>query len=280
MSNNNSKNRVLNALTSRFGEDFSIDANLDGTEQLENLATRGVQRKYQDRDVDPTLLRLLIACALSAPSKSDLQQADILVVKDSEKRRILSDLLPDQVWLGTAPVVLIFLANARRLVEIAKLRGKPFPNDHLDLFFNASVDAGILLASFMRAADAVGLGTCPISVIRDHAQRVSELFELPDRVFPVAGMCVGWPEATGGVTPRLSLDSTVHVDSYDEGDLVENIKAFDVRRELTHPLKPRDPERWGDTEEYGWSEDKARQFGIPQCSDFGAFIRKRGFNLD
>ena len=280
MSNNSSTNSVLGALKSRFAEDFSIDENLDGIDHLENLANRGAQRKYQDREVNPNLLRLLIACALSAPSKSDLQQADILIVKDTEKRRILSDLLPDQVWLSTAPVVLIFLANARRLVEIAKLRSKPFPNDHLDLFFNASVDTGIFLASFMRAADAVGLGTCPISVIRDHAQRVSELFELPDRVFPVAGMCVGWPEATGGVTPRLSLDTTVHIDSYDEGDLVENMKAFDERRELSHPLKPRDPERWGDTEDYGWSEDKARQFGVPQCADFGAFIRNKGFNLD
>jgi nitroreductase/FMN reductase [NAD(P)H] len=280
VSNNSSTNSVLGALKSRFAEDFSIDENLDGIDHLENLANRGAQRKYQDREVNPNLLRLLIACALSAPSKSDLQQADILIVKDTEKRRILSDLLPDQVWLSTAPVVLIFLANARRLVEIAKLRSKPFPNDHLDLFFNASVDTGIFLASFMRAADAVGLGTCPISVIRDHAQRVSELFELPDRVFPVAGMCVGWPEATGGVTPRLSLDTTVHIDSYDEGDLVENMKAFDERRELSHPLKPRDPERWGDTEDYGWSEDKARQFGVPQCADFGAFIRNKGFNLD
>ncbi len=77
------------------------------------------------------------------------------------------------------------------------MRGKPFPNDHLDQFFNAAVDAGILLASFIRAADAVGLGTCPISVIRDHSARVSEMLGLPQRVIPVAGMCVGWPSEAG-----------------------------------------------------------------------------------
>jgi len=172
------------------------------------------------------------------------------------------------------------LANGRRLVEISTLRNKPFPNNHLDLFFNASVDAGILLSTFMRAADAVGLGTCPISVIRDHSEVVSELFELPDRVFPVAGMCVGWPKTAGNVSPRLSLESTLHEDRYDEGNLEENIKAFDIRRTATHPLKIRNPEDWDEVEDYGWSEDKARQFGVPQCADFGAFIRKKGFNLD
>jgi len=271
---------IHRALSIRFGKKIPVDDSLDGLEQLAGLTNRKVHRKYQDRDIDPELLNLLCASALSAPSKSDLQQADILIVKDPEKRRVLAELLPDQTWLRTAPVVLLFLANGHRLVEISKLRNKPFPNNHLDLFFNASVDAGILLATFMRAADAVGLGTCPISVIRDHCEVVSELFELPELVFPIAGMCVGWPETAGNVSPRLSLESTLHEDRYDEGNLAENINAFDIRRAATHPLKTRDPEQWEDIEDYGWSEDKARQFGVPQCADFGAFIRKKGFSLD
>ena len=87
----------------------------------------------------------------------------------------IADLIPDQPFIRTAPAFLVFLANGRRLPEFGKMRGKPFPNDHLDQFFNAAVDAGIVLASFIRAADAVGLGTCPISVIRDHSAKVSEM---------------------------------------------------------------------------------------------------------
>ena len=82
---------------------------------------------------------------------------------------------------------LVFLANGRRLPRISALREKPFPNDHLDQFFNAAVDTGIVLATFIRAADAAGLGCCPISVIRDHAATVSDLLDLPERVIPVAG---------------------------------------------------------------------------------------------
>ena len=101
-----------------------------------------------ERAVDPALLRLLCACALSAPSKSDLQQADIVILNKADQAAI-ADLIPDQPFIRTAPAFLVFLANGRRLPEISRMRGKPFPNDHLDQFFNAAVDAGIVLATFM-----------------------------------------------------------------------------------------------------------------------------------
>ena len=270
---------IRDALSHRFGETLAVDETLSGLDELARIAGRRVQRRYTGGAVDPDLLRLLCACALSAPSKSDLQQADIVIVNDADKNTI-ADLIPDQPFIHSAPAFLVFLANGRRLPEIAKLRGKPFPNDHLDQFFNAAVDAGIVLATFMRAADAVGLGTCPISVIRDHSAKVSEMLGLPQRVIPVAGMCVGWPSEKGHISPRLSLSSTLHEGRYDEGDLAERIDAYDRRRAAIHPYKPRDPVRWGEVPFYGWSEDKARQYGVPQRADFGAFVRKKGFGLD
>ena len=106
------------------------------------------------------------------------------------------------------------------------------------------------------------------------------MLKLPQRVIPVAGLCVGWPSEQGHISPRLGLSSTLHQGQYDEGDLAERIDAYDRRRAAIHPYKPRDPARWGEVAFYGWSEDKARQYGEPQRKDFGAFVRKKGFNLD
>ena len=80
--------------------------------------------------------------------------------------------------------------------------------------------------------------------------------------------------------PRLGLESTLHNGGYDYGDLAGKIDAYDKRRAAIHPYKPRDPARWGDVPFYGWSEDKARQYGVPQRPDFGAFVRAKGFKLD
>lgn len=269
------------ALMERFGERLQIDADLPGLDELARIAMHRVHRRYLARNVAPELLRLLCACALSAPSKSDLQQADILIIRENAKRYAIADLLPEMPWLRDAPVFLVFLANGRRLPEVSRMRGKPFPNDHLDLFFNATVDAALVMATFMRAAEAVGLGCCPISVIRDHAKVISKLLELPAKIIPVTGMCLGWPAEQGGITPRLSLDTTLHQERFTEGDLVTNIDIYDRRRAATRPYRnQREPERFGRIEFYGWSEDKARQYAVPLRADFGAFVRSKGFNLD
>lgn len=272
---------IRNALFERFGERFEVDENLPGLDELARLSSRRVHRRYLARDVAPELLHLLCACALSAPSKSDLQQADILIVRENERRGAIADLLPGMPWVREAPVFLVFLANGRRVPKISQMRGKPFANDHFDLFFNATVDAAIVLATFLRAADAVGLGCCPISVIRDHARAVSGLLALPEKVVPVAGLCLGWPADEGGISPRLSLATTLHEERFAEGDFAGEIDAYDRRRAALRPYRnQRDVARFGRAAFYGWSEDKARQYASPARADFGAFVRAQGFRLD
>lgn len=275
-----SADTIRAALAHRFGEEFAVDPQLSGLDGLANLAERRVRRRYLPRPIEPALLRLLCACALSAPSKSDLQQADILIVRDRAKLDVIADLLPDMPWVREAPVFLVFLANGRRTPRIAEMRQKPFPNHHLDMFFNATVDAALVLATFIRAADAVGLGCCPISVIRDHSAKVSALLELPERVIPIAGMTVGWPSEAGHISARLPLAATVHEDRFRDDDLADQVDAYDRRRAGIHSFRQRDPARWGQASFYGWSEDKARQYAVPQRADFGAFVRQKGFCLD
>ncbi len=130
-------------------------------------------------------------------------------------------------WIAEAPVVLVFCGNNRRIRQIGEWRGKPFANDHLDHFMNAAVDAGIVMTTFIRAAEAVGLGACPISAIRNKPREVSELLDLPEWVFPVAGLTLGYPAQEGRITPRLPLDVTVHVDRFDDSRVRENVDAYD-----------------------------------------------------
>jgi nitroreductase len=269
------------ALAARFGEKLKVDCGLPGLDELARIAGHRSQRYFQPRAIAPDLLKLLCACALSAPSKSDLQQCDIVVVSDRAIRQGIVATIPDMPWIMDAPVFLVFVGNGTRLPEIAKLRDKPFPNDHLDQFFNAAVDAAIVMAMFIRAAEAVGLGCCPISAIRDRPQIVSDLLRLPQRVVPVAGLCVGWPAQEGEITPRLSLATTVVENAYGERNLAGEIDAYDRRRAQFRPYRrQRDVARWGEAPFYGWSEDKARQYAEPTRTDFGGFVRGKGFRLD
>ena len=271
--------RLQDAIHERFGDTLTpCVANADA---LVHMLEHRSHRAYTGRPVDEALLQLLYACALSAPTKSDLQQADIVHVADRSKRGVIADLIDDMPWVRAAPVFLVFCGNNRRIRQVSALRGKPFANDHLDAFFNATVDAAIVLSTFIQAASAVGLGCCPISAIRDHAEAISQLLELPQWVFPVAGLCVGYPAKPGHISPRLSLTVTVHRDRFDESELERSIDDYDQRRHSLRPYaRQRETERFGAAEFYGWSEDKARQYAQPQRQQFGRYVRAQGFNLD
>jgi nitroreductase len=273
-------------LQRRFGTDEPyLDIPPDAPPLHQQLAARGVVRAFTADPVPYDLLHRLCALALSSPTKSDLQQRDIVIVDDAVlKQRILLPLTEGptgQAWLKDAPVLLVFCGNNRRQRLWHEWRCKPFVNDHLDAFFNASVDAGIALSAFVLAAEAQGLGTCPISVIRNRAAEVSTLLSLPQHVFPVAGLAVGWPARAPRPSMRLPLDVTVHRNGYHEDGLRDAIEAYDRRREAAQPYREqRYVEMFGKSEPYGWSEDKARQYGDPLRADFGAFVRAKGFRLE
>jgi nitroreductase/FMN reductase [NAD(P)H] len=273
-------------LQRRFGSDDPALHIPDDAPQSHILITaRGVMRSFDTEPVPLDLLHRLCALALCSPTKSDLQQRDIVIVDDAAlKQRILGPLTEGptgQAWLKNVPALLIFCGNNRRQRLWHEWRGIPFANDHLDAFFNASVDAGIALSAFVLAAEAQGLGTCPISVIRNRAAEVSELLGLPQHVFPVAGLAVGWPARAARQSMRLPLDVTVHRNGYSEDGLRGAIEGYDRRREAAQPYREqRYVEKFGKSDPYGWSEDKARQYAVPERADFGAYVRARGFQLD
>lgn len=274
-------NDIEQALKARFGETVVVPDDIGPLDELARLAHRRVHRTWSDRPVSDELVRLLCAIALCAPSKSDLQQRDVVIVRDAATRERIAQMLPHMPWVGAAPVLLVFCADGRRVRDVSTLRGKPFPNNHMDLFFNAVGDAAIALSTCLVAAESVGLGACPISEIRNHATEVDRMLGLPPQVVPFAGLCLGWPGSPGQMSPRLPLAMTVHVDRYREAPLAESLALYDRRRESLQPYeKQYQPERWGVAPEYGWSEQKARQYAVPQRVDFGAYVRSKGFVLD
>ena len=264
---------LIAALEERFGEAVAVPDDLDGLETLAGIAAHRTHRSYQAKAVEPELLRLLAAVALSAPSKSDLQQADIVAVADPEKRSAIGRFVPSMPWVAEAPAFVVVCGNGRRILEASALRGESFANHHLDHFFNASVDAAIVLQTLIIAAEAVGLGSCPISVIRNHATEVSALLEIPDHVFPVAGLCLGWPGDERHISPRLPLCQPLHRDRHDDSALAAALDDYDRRRGIAEGYDP------DDDNFVGWSRAKARMYAEVQRQDFGAFIKSKGFRL-
>jgi len=266
----------------RFGSPVELGEGVSSNTTLCGILDHRSCRRFQPDPVPGDLLQTLFAAAFSAPSKSDLQQASVVRIDDRRRQRRIAALSSDTAWVAAAPIFMVWCGDSRRIRRLGEWRGHPFANDHLDAFMNAAVDAGIAMQTFIIAAEAVGLGCCPVSQIRDHVRMVSSELELPKWVFPVAGLCVGWPAGEAPISPRLPLRTTVHADRYDDRDLIDQVTAYDRRREAverTPPQQQRMVERFGVSSDYGWSENRTRQYAVPARADFGRYVRDQGFDL-
>ena len=266
-------------LRARFGDDLDLGGAAPDDAWIRQVLLRRTHRRYSDRPVPEPVVRLVLAAAFSASSKSDYQQASVIRVEDQDQRQRLAALVPDMPWIGNAPVFFVFLGDARRL---ERLSTHALENGTLEGFFNATVDAALAMQTATLAAESFGLGTCPISVLRNHINAVGEILELPDKVFPVAGLCLGYPAQQGFISMRLPLEATVHQDRYDERGVADAVAAYDRRRDARHSLKDRQraPELFGIAEFYGWSEDKARQAATAEGVGFARWLKAHGFSLD
>jgi len=280
------RDQLKHCLDARYGADHapSVPGELPGAaaEQLLALAHHRSHRAFRPDPVPDDLIALIAAVAFSAPSKSDLQQRDLVIIRDPGQTERVKSCLTEQSWTANAHTLLVICGNNRRQRQLHEMRGHPFANDHLDAFFNPAVDAGILLQAFITAAATVGLGCCPISAIRNHAQTVSDILGLPDHVFPVVGLAIGWPAHDGHIAMRLPLGVTTHVDRFDDSKVAADLDDYDRRRAAVQPIqKQRGTERFGTLApaEETWSEDKTRQYAEPERADFGQFVVNKGFTL-
>jgi nitroreductase/FMN reductase [NAD(P)H] len=263
-------------LRARFGIDL---AGTEIPDAIAGLIDRRVTRRYTEQDVPEPLLNALIAAAQSAPAKSDLQQYSIIVMRDRHRIKQIADWIGSMDWIATAPVLLVWCGDMRRGQRLCEMHGMPHANNNLDTFLNTAVDCALAMGQFMAAADAVDIGTCPISYVRSHIERVSPLLGLPNGVYPVAGLTVGWPEFRRPVSMRLPPAVVVHRERYDDTRLESDIAAYDKRRGPVAAGSLKNSDLYPPRDGVGWSENVARQLSVPERFGFAAYLKTRGFDL-
>ena len=267
-------------LAARYGTD--ADAGEPLPPALAALLDRRVTRRYRPDPVPEPLLETLLAAAQSAPSKSDLQQYSVVVMRDPVRIKRIADWIGTMDWIASAPVFLVWCGDMRRGQLLCDMHAMPHANNNLDTFLNTAVDCALAMGQFIAAADAAGLGTCPISYVRSHIERVTPLLGLPAGVYPVSGLTVGWPEARRKISMRLPQSVVVHRERYDDANLATEIGAYDARRRAREPLPAtglKNHDIYGPKQGATWSENTARQLSVPERFGFAAYLRTRGFDL-
>jgi nitroreductase len=269
-------------VTGRYGTSIDGEISSDLPQTVAGLLSRRCIRRYTDAPIPDALLDTLLACAQSAPTKSNLQQYSIIVTTDRDQRMKLADLNPDTGHMQYCPVFLTFCADMRRAKRLTERHGYDYASNNMDTFLNATVDAALAMQCFITAAEAAGLGCAPISQVRNRMDAFCAALDIPDGVFPIAGLTLGWPAWEGRMNARLPQSVVVHREKYDDTNLEAVVDAYDARRHETNPIAPdgqRHADKYGVSENCTWSENVARQLSVAERDGFRDYLEKNGFDL-
>lgn len=232
-------------------------------------------RHYTDQDIDDNTLRAILNAARRSPTSSNIQAYTFVVVRNQDTKRELAVLTGNQRHVEACPVFVAICADVSRLEAACAMHGAQLGRN-LENTLVATVDASIAGMSLATAAESMGLGTVMIGGIRNHPQEVADLLGLPDGVYVVYGLCMGYPEADR-VTPqkpRLPEDLIIHYERYDTRDTREQLAAHDA--ELAEHYRSqgrRSPDS-------AWTGVIAEKFSTPRRPQLRAVLEKLGFRFD
>ena len=266
----------------RYGIDYTGDAPDDLPAAVRQLLERRCIRRYTEEPVPDSVLDTLLACAQSAPTKSNLQQYSIIVTTDEALRMQLADLNPDTGHMKYCPVFVTFCADMRRAQRLTRRNGFDYASNNMDTFLNATVDAALAMQCFITAAENMGLGCAPISQVRNRMEEFCVALDIPEGVFPIAGLTLGWPAWEGRMNARLPQAAVVHREKYDDSGLDALVDRYDAQRLETNPISAegqRHTDKYGVSENCTWSENVARQLSVAERAGFREFLLKNGFDL-
>lgn len=230
-------------------------------------------RRFQRKPIPQPLVEALVAAGQAASTSSFIQACTLIQVNDPADRERLAAYAGGQAYVATAPLFLVFCADMQRHRLACEMNGVEMHSGYTEQFITATVDCALFAQNMMVAAEGQGLGGVFIGGIRNRIAEVAELLALPELVYPVFGMCLGWPDQDPQVKPRLPLEVVLKQDRYDDSGDRERIADYD------RVVGDYYATRLGNSKRMTWSRQMAGMLEKEARPDMLSFLQGRGFLL-
>ncbi len=227
-------------------------------------------RKYEKKPVSAETVQTILRCAQMAPTSSYLQAYSIIEVTDPAKREVLKTISGGQKWVVEAPLALLFCADLHRCERFLPIQDKNVLHNH-ELFTVAVADAALAAQKAFIAAQALGLGGVIVGGVRNDMEAMAEAFDLPDMVYPMFVLCLGYPAQRLPQRPRLPLEFVAAKDRYPEVKDTEKLACYDEQvahyfEEISHG-----------EDCFGWISRSNHALEMKPRYAVGDFLHSRGF---
>ena len=261
------KSSLEELMHARYGKNVPLAFEMNET--LETIFQHRSIRTYCDKPLPKDTLELLIAAGQSASNSSNLQSWSLVAIEDPERKDRLSKLAGNQEHIRACPLFLVWLADLSRLEALGKKRDLAHEGLHyLELLTVGMIDAALASQNAALAAESIGLSIVYIGGIRNNPEAVAKELNLPPRVCPVFGMCVGYcdPEKSSSIKPRLPQAAVAHREQYDAQKTIDAVEEY--CREMDAFYKENNMKTNGD-----WAQHSLHRIRGPESLNGREFMR-------
>jgi len=195
-------------------------------ETLKLLYERASCRSFKNKKIPLEVLQYILGAGIHAPTGGNLQPYSIIKIEKQATKRKLAE-LADQKFIAKAPIDLLFCIDFHRLERWAKLEIAPFTaTSSFRHFWISFQDTIISAQNICTAADSLGLGSVYIGTVLEFFRELKDMFQLPNGVFPIVLLCLGYPKIKSGPRKKLNIDVIVHEEKYQEMKEEELLDVF------------------------------------------------------
>lgn len=183
-------------------------------------------RRFTDQQPPFGTVELLVAAAQSSSTSGMTQLWSVVSVDDMAIRKLLMRDSLNAPSQKEAPIFLVFCSD---LTRVAEVYGEEHAEalKHAEFTFLSIVDASMAAQTVMIAAESMGMGGVYHGSVRIEPHIAITALGLPKHVFPLFGMCIGYPsDATdtiqpAAIRPKLSQRWILHRNRYNRPDVSE-----------------------------------------------------------
>ncbi|WP_102264445.1 oxygen-insensitive NADPH nitroreductase [Mesobacillus jeotgali] len=231
-------------------------------------------RNFRDKDISSDLMNQIFEVSQWASTSNHLQAYSVIVMREKDKKKSLSELSGHQAHIAECPVFLVFCADLNRIKLSHELEKKSMNFNFVEPLLVATVDTALFGQNVLLAAESLGLGGVFIGGIRNNPHEVCDLLNLPEHVFPLFGMCLGYPEKVNEQKPRMPLSAVVHTEQYDNEKLAGLIQEYNDT--MKHYYENRTSAKRSQT----WTDYVSELYKEPRRVHMAEFLKDKKFGFN
>lgn len=177
----------------------------------QEIINRRSIRKYLNQPVEDDKIIEMIESARLAPSGSNTQPWQFIVVRDTEMRHKIAEVSHQQKWMTEAPVHIICVGDMLvRLTDPADINvNEESPDPELKQVIR---DTSIAVEHMVLTAENIGLKTCWVAWFTQ--EDIRPVLGIPSNKYALAVLTVGYSDEQPPQRPRKTMEDIVRYEKW------------------------------------------------------------------